>query len=430
VKRILIAGASTYGVKNLGDEAMFCNLVEGFRRHDPDCHLTFLARHPNEQFDDEFGVRSIKNFEHESKAQSLGRWFWGFNPGDPGEHLSRIRQEFEACDLLVIGGNSFMEISESNFLRGVVSYSAMLATWAKLFQKPYALYGVAVHPLEGKLTKQLARFLCGNAEVVTVREDYSKEQLVKAGVEEGNIQVLADPAFGVDPNWDHEQALRILSQENIHLGGKPLVGVGFRHMYWKWSDVEANNYAAKMAALCDSLVNKLEVELLFIPNCTYNVDTPHEDDRVMAETVRGYMKDAQKANFIRGDYQLKEILSLFPLLNLHISNRRHSSIFAALHHVPFVSMSSGNLWHYDPFLHDLGVPNQVMNFTEGSLESLEQKVVSTWENRTVLKEKIGQRLPSLRNRAHQHTKILVQAMDDSKVSSSTGQERTYLWNPV
>lgn len=411
MRRILLAGASTYGVKNLGDEAMFCNLVEGLRRHLPDCQLTFLARHPNEQFDEEFGVRSIKNFEHESKAQSLGRWFWGFNPGDPGDHLLRVRQELEACDLLVIGGNSFMEISESSFLRGVVSYSAMLATWAKLFQKPFALYGVAVHPIEGALTKQLARFLCGNAEVVTVREDYSKEQLVNAGVAEGNIQVFADPAFGVDPNWDHEQALRLLAQENIHLRDKPLVGIGFRHLYWKWSDGEATDYARKMAALCDSLVNKLKVELLFIPNCTYRVDTPHEDDRVMAETVRGFMKEAQSAHCIRGDYQLKEVLSLFPLLSLHISNRRHSCIFAALHHVPFVSMSSGNLWHYDPFLQDLGVPSQVMNFTEASLESLQEKVWSTWKNNKQLQQTMRQRLPSLRRHAHQHVEIIAQAIE-------------------
>ncbi len=418
MKRILIAGASTYGVKNLGDEAMFCNLVEGFRRHLPDCQMTFLARHPNQEFDETFGVHSIQNFEHASKAHSLGRWFRGFNPGDPSDHLARIRQEFESCDLLVIGGNSFMEVSESDFLRGVVSYSAMLATWAKLFQKPYVLYGVAVHPLEGALTKQVARFLCGNAHVVTVREEYTREQLGNAGVDEGNIRVLADPAFGVEPNWDREQALSILSQEKISLSDAPLVGIGFRHMYWKWSDAEAKDYAKKMATLCDFLVQQFGVELLFIPNCTYHVDTPNEDDRVIAETVRGYMQEAQKAHFIRGDYQLNDILSLFPLLSLHLSNRRHSCIFAALHHVPFMSMSSGHLWHFNPFLNALGIPEQVMNFTEESLGNIQEKLVLTWDNQATLKQKMAQVLPSLRSQAHQHVEFLVQGLDRQQVPSS------------
>lgn len=417
MKRILIAGASTYGVKNLGDEAMFCNLTGGLRRQLPDCQLTFLARHPDESFDQEFGVHSIKNFEHESKAQSLGRWFWGFNPGDPGDHLTKIREELEACDLLVIGGNSFMEISESSFLRGVVSYSAMLATWAKLFQKPYVLYGVAVHPLEGELTKQLARFLCGNAEVVTVREYCSKDELVKAGVDEGNLRVLSDPAFGLEPNWDRDQAFRILSEENIRFTGAPLVGIGFRHMYWKWSDSDANDYVRKMASLCDFLVQQFGVELLFIPNCTYNVDTLNEDDRVIAEAVRSSMHEVHKAHCIRGDYQLSDIMSLFPLLSLHISNRRHSCIFAALHQIPFVSMSSGHLWHFNPFLDALGIPDQVMDFTEGSLESLQEKVCETWERKLALQRTMGGRLPSLRRQAHQHVEFLVETINRPRIQT-------------
>ncbi len=418
MKKIVVAGASTYGVKNLGDDAMFCNLVEGLRRNLQDCEITFLARHPDPQFDEAFGVRSIKNFEHDSKAQSIGRWFHGFNPGDSGDHFLPIRHAIESCDLLVIGGNSFMEVSESDFLRGVVSYSALLATWAQLFQKPYVLYGVAAHPLEGNLTKQLARFLCGNAEIVTVREEYTKEQLVKAGVEGVNICVLADPAFGLDPNWDQEQAMAILCQEKITLSGKPLIGIGFRHMYWKWSDVEANNYAAKMGKLSDFMIKEFDAELLFIPNCTYQVDTPNEDDRVIAEAVRGHMEEPHKAHFIRGEYQLKHILSLFPLLSLHVSNRRHSCIFAALHRVPIVSMGAGNLWHFNPFLEVLGVPEQVMNFTEGGLEDLKETLAVSWKNRDNISGKMAEKLLSLRHYAHQHTELLAKLIGDPQLSSA------------
>ena len=114
MKRILIAGASTFGVKNQGDDAMFCNLVEGFRRHLPDCQLTFLARHPNEQFDKAFGVHSIKNFEHENKAQSLDRWFWGFNPGDPGDHLAK--GAFINAGKILPAGTENTAVSLQNFI--------------------------------------------------------------------------------------------------------------------------------------------------------------------------------------------------------------------------------------------------------------------------------------------------------------------------
>ncbi len=417
MKRIVVAGASTYGVKNLGDDAMFCNLVTGLRRHLPDCRITFLARHPHHRFDQEFGVQSIKNFDHDSKAQSLGRWFWGFNPGDPTDHLRDIRQAIEECDLLVIGGNSFMEVSENDFLRGVASYSALLAIWARLLQKPYVLYGVAGHPLEGVLTKQVARFLCGNAGVVTVREEFTRQQLVNAGVDEGNIRVLADPAFGLDPNWDRDLAWNILDREGIRFSSDAVVGIGFRHMYWKWSEPEAEGYARKMAQLCDFMVKTFGVDLLFIPNCTYHVDTPNEDDRVIGRTVINHMRESSKAHLICGEYTLQETLSLFSLLDLHVSNRRHSCISAALHHVPIVSMSSGHLWHFNPFLEALGIPGQVMNFTEGSLASLQDKVSETWGCRSAVTHRIIQVLPTLRKQAHRHVEFLVEFMVRDSVMS-------------
>ena len=411
MKKIVIAGASTYGVKNAGDDAMFSNLVNGFRRRIPDCRMTFLARHPNKEFDELFGVRSIKNFEHDSKKQSLGRWFWGFNPGDPTEHLREIRRAIEKCDLIVIGGNSFMEVSKSDFLRGVVSYSALLATWAKLFEKPYVLYGVAAHPLKLDYTKQLSRFLCGNAGLVTVREEFTRRQLLDAGVDDSNIQVLAAPAYGIDPIWDKGKGLSILAKENIQFGSGNIVGVGFRHMYWKWTEGQFSDYAAKMASLRDSMVEDLGAELLFIPNCTYNVDTPYEDDRVIAESVKSKMEYPEKAHLIKGDYILPETLSLFQLLDMHVSNRRHSCIFAAIHNVPFVAMSTGHIWHFKPFMEALSIPEQVVSFTDDSLESLRSKIRETWTNRAAISRAISDTIPELRAKARRHADLLVELMD-------------------
>ena len=78
MKKFVVTGASTYGVKNMGDDAMFANLVDGLRRDFPGCEITFVCRHPDPEFDKVFGVKSIKNIDHDSKEQSLGRWFNGF----------------------------------------------------------------------------------------------------------------------------------------------------------------------------------------------------------------------------------------------------------------------------------------------------------------------------------------------------------------
>lgn len=408
MKKIIIAGASTYGVKNAGDDAMFSNLISRIKKRFPNSQITFLARHLDKNFDKFFGIKSIKNIEHDSKKQSLGRWFWGFNPGDPTGHLRIIQKAIEDCDLIIIGGNSFMEVSESNFLRGVVSYSATLATWAKLFQKPYALYGVAAHPLKNDLTKQLARFLCGNAIIVTVREEFTKKQLIDAGVNDSNVQVFSDPAFGIDPISDRNIALNILSKENIQLKkSRKIIGIAFRHMYWVWNEKELNHYTEKMAALCDFVVENLGAEILFIPNCTYNIDTKYEDDRVIAEIIKNKMKLQDRVHLIKNEHNLTETVSLYQLLDMLVSNRRHSCIFAAIQGVPFIAISTGHMWHFKPFVEALLIPNQAISFINNNLDCLKMAIKETWENRKDLLKNISKTIPLLRKKARSQVDAII-----------------------
>lgn len=406
MKKIVVAGASTFGVNNFGDDAMFSNLTQGLRRRFPDCKITFLARHPDKKFDRFFGVRSIKNIDHDSKKQSRGRWFLGFNPGDPALHLRKIREAIAACDLLVIGGNSFMEVSPSSFLRGVASYSALLVSFAKLFEKPFCLYGLACHPLQDGYTKEAARFLCENAELVTVREAFTKQELLRAGVDGRNIHILADPAFGIEPIRDRNKAQGILKDENIRFNTQRIIGVCFRHLYWIWTEAECKKYTAKMAKLCDSMAQDLKAELLFIPNCTYQVDTPYEDDRVISKLIHRKMKYPEKMHLIKGDYNLAQILSLFQLPQMMVSNRRHSCIFASLYNLPIVALTMDTEWHMRPFMQALSLSGQVINFKDADLDYLKLKIKKAWLNKTRIARKLSGILPDLRRQAHQHINLL------------------------
>lgn len=411
MRKFVVTGPSTYGVKNAGDDAMFSNLVSGLRREFPGCDITFVCRHPDAMFDATFGVHSIKNIDHDSKQQSLGRWFYGFNPGDDTTHLRAIKHALEECDALIIGGNSFMEISPNDFLRGISSYSAMFAQWAKFLEKPYFIYGLAVHPaIRGDLTKQVARFVCNNARLVMVREEFTKQCLLDAGVTDSNIHVLADPAFGVDPIADRSKGLRILHTEGIELRRGRTIGVGFRLLYWAWGENEVDQYSSKMAELCDYMVGELDADLLFISNCTYNVDTKYEDDRFAAQCVKERMKHSANAHLIKGDYLLPDILSLFPHLDMHISNRRHSCIFAALHGISFVSMVTEMPMHIKPFMEALGVPTQVISFTDDDLHMLRLTVKNTWQHREKLCSIMASQVAKLRKLAHRYSELIAESL--------------------
>ena len=77
--KFVITGASTYGVSNMGDDAMLLNLVQGLKAEYPDCSIDFLCRHPSKKYDEEFGFKSVKNLDHDSKEAAAGRFFLGMN---------------------------------------------------------------------------------------------------------------------------------------------------------------------------------------------------------------------------------------------------------------------------------------------------------------------------------------------------------------
>lgn len=415
MKKILITGASTYGVKNHGDDAMFSVFCQGIKKNIPDSEIIFLTRHPNKDFDKLYGVKSIKNFEHDSKKQSLGRWFNGFNPNDSTKHLEVIKNAFLDADLVVIGGNSFMEVSSSDFLRGVTSYSALIATLAKFFGKQYVLYGVAVYPMKFDYTKQMARFLCNNSSLVTLRETPSKEELLKAGViNNKNLKVLSDPVFAINPILDQKKALKLLDKDGIKLTvGKKIVGIAFRSMYWQWGKKELDKHAAKVAKLADLVIDKFDNDVIFIPNCTYNIDTPYEDDRYVAKIVRRKMKNKLRAHLIQKEYNLFETLTIYSLFNLLISNRRHALIFATVSGVTPFAISTGHLWHFKPWMEELGATDQLVDITTDNYKTIEKRLLETFENKKKINDNISHKIIRLRQKALYHTKLIAQLLKNN-----------------
>lgn len=72
---ILIGGSSPSETNNRGDAAVFNTFCEGMRQEFPGCRITSLVMHPNADWDRLFDVKSIRNFDHATREQSLGRIF-------------------------------------------------------------------------------------------------------------------------------------------------------------------------------------------------------------------------------------------------------------------------------------------------------------------------------------------------------------------
>jgi polysaccharide pyruvyl transferase WcaK-like protein len=404
--KIVITGASTYGVDNMGDDGMLATLVQGLRNHCKNPKITFLARHVDKNYDDIFGFHSIKNLDHDNKKQSEGRFFLGMNKGDKIENLHLIKEKIDKADLLIIGGNSFMEISKNNFLRGVSSYSATLATLAKFCNTPYALYGVnVVDKIKSDVTIQHAKFLCENATSVTMREKSGKNYLLDLGISGKNIHVLGDPVFGMKVVKNNQRVNTIIKNNKINLFNKPTIGVGFRHEYWKGSETQRFDVNLQLARLLDEISDKLDCQFMFIPNCTYIHGHKWQDDRITHRDIIKRMKNKKIAFNIEERLSVYDTFRLFNLLDIHISNRRHSCIFAAMNNVPFLTINVSFKGHLIPLLKELNVPNQLASLDD--MKNLKNKILKTWKNKDKLSKSLKPKVGKLNKLSQKHVSTII-----------------------
>lgn len=413
MKRVVIAGTSVYGIENLGDEAMLNVFCRELRANLPGVEITLLARHPSTALDELHGVKSIRNLEHDNKKESLGRWFRGLNPGDSTDHLKEIWKAIEASDLLVIGGDPFAEIT-LGFYRGLAPYAALLITLAKFLQKPVMLYGIHMgRPLKTELGMELTKYCITNARLVTLREEFSQKVLMDMGISIKDTVALADTAFGLNPIEGKELGRKILNKEGIEFASDRVIGITFRHEYWHWSASDWDYYSSILAEVYDCMVEQLGADLLFIPNCTYDIDNKYEDDRPVAQDTVAKMKHKERTHQITNKYNLFETLSLFPHLDMFLSNRRHSLVFAAVHGIPPVGC--GGEWHVKPIMDELGLGAGFVKIEELSVNSLKKSIGETWDNREQITRRIHETLPGLREKALQHGELAADLIKQSHI---------------
>jgi polysaccharide pyruvyl transferase WcaK-like protein len=408
--RIVIGGSSPTATDNRGDEAVFLNFCQGIRKSLPDTQITALVRHPSLTFDRLFDVKSIRNFDHSTKKASIGRWFNGFNPGDEVNHLALIRSALTEADLLVIGGSPFEGISSEEYLKGQAAYAALLATLARFLGKPYVVYALQQGPLEHAYTMELAHFVLANAELVTLREQYSFDRLEEAGMPLERTVTLADPAFGLAPCQGPDVGREILRREGLSESRAPMIGVNLRHVYWKWSDERFDEMANKIARACDMLAERLSARILFVPNQTYGVDMPQEDDRYIAEQIRSRMSNQSAVFVVRGDYPIFETLAIYSRLSMVMANRRHACAFSAIHGVPSLALVTDNHWNLLPLVESLGRAGRSVDAGLASAEEVSDEALKIWEQRDQIKRHLVDVTTQLSQLAHQHTDLIAQQL--------------------
>lgn len=291
-----IATLGYYGFDNLGDEAVLAGIRTALRTPFPDAELLVLTN-------DAAATASL----HPGVA-TANRWRWR-------EALTAL----SGTDLFVFGGGSLLQDATS--ARSVLWY-ALMALLARKKARRVLWWGQGVGPLSSALSKRLVRGIGNQADALTVRDEKSAQLLKEIGVRR-SIEVVADPAFALDP--------RPASQPTGTL-------VALR----RWPGVSPETLARASGGT-------LAIPMHLPDDLTAHADLPIFDWR-------------------REQASVQDVLGRFAVAELTVAMRLHALIFSARCATPFVALS------YDPKVDALaraaGQEDVLLSATSATPESL------------------------------------------------------------
>ena len=300
-----------YGFSNTGDDAILESICQGVRAVSDEVNLTVLSKDP-ELTRRQYGLDAVPRF-----------------------NIPQVISALKKSDLLLSGGGSLLQDTTST--RSLVYYLSVMDL-ARMLGKPVMLYANGIGPVRKQANRSRVRKAVEQAAAVTLRDHSSAQELRDMGVQRADLTVTADPVFRLE-SGDPARARELMAQAGLP-EGRPFVAVSVRD----WA--AARNFPAGLAALCDHLRCKYDMEVLFL------LMQPSVD-RGMTEAVRKAMREPSYV--LEAATTPREMMAVLGQAKLCLAMRLHTLIFAARMAVPTLGLV------YDPkvasFLEELELPS-------------------------------------------------------------------------
>lgn len=393
MRKILLAGG--YDTRNLGDYAALYLL----KNYLQDAEIVLLSRHPENAIPDFPYLKQIKNLDFNSKKESLGKWFRGFNPEDSTEHLGIIFREMMSSNALLIGGGRLLVDYALDFMRGPLFYFFILVLLAKFMGKPVAIYSMTIEKPRTEEGFKFLKFIIENAEVVTLRESESLNTLLSLGIKPKEAFVFPDPGFSL-PEVSENVGKEILNRELIP--EEKFIGVNFRATVV--GDISFEELVSMYSKICDALYEEFGLPILMVSQMYYGVDNPYYDDRNLHLRVREACKYSDKVFVLKGEYGMFETLSIYKNLSALFSTRRHGIIFAATQKVPVYGITTEDNVLYA--LKVLGLENNQISL---GCDINVDLLCSFDDTNRIINEK----LPDLKDKSLGHVKVISELVNSN-----------------
>lgn len=332
--KIVISGF--YGLGNTGDEAILESMVDNLKGEIPDVSITVFSLSP-EATAREHNVKSIyRGWRH--------------------QFIDKMKALKEADLLLSGGGGLLQDTYPTKVIFGPLPYYLLIVFLAKLCGTKVMFFSQGIGPVNTRYGKWLMRIFANLADVITVRDQFSKDLLEDLKVTRPESIVTADIVFAYQKKED-QACLQSLSLA----GDEKLVAVSVR----PWFDYV--KHYEDLAKICDELIEKEGVTPVFVPM------EGHHDYKA-SKKVLAQMKHPDKCLILGADFSPSQYLAFIESCQLVIGLRLHALIFAALVGVPHIGISydkkvesllkRSGMWEFSTRLEEVDQAELVENASE------------------------------------------------------------------
>ena len=355
--KIMISGY--YGFNNTGDEAILKSMVGAFKKKIPQIKITVLSRSPL-QTSQTYQVKAINRL-----------------------HLIDIMLCLRDTDLFISGGGGLLQ--DSTGKGWSILYYLGLILAAKIVKVPVMIYAQGIGPVNKQINKKLIKWILNKVDLITVRDNPSKELLENLEVLKPSIYVNSDPVFLLNKkNISSVIDSHPFIQEMINSDNRPLIGVSVRE--YKGNGLDSKRIFAQAA---DYLIENYKAKIIFFP-------FKFDEDVHISEEILSLMKN--KAEVLKIKLEPEELLSVLSRLSLVVGVRLHSIIFSSIANIPFVA------FNYDPkvkyFVEDLGLSELLLEIDEDiSLKNIQEKIEYIRENNDKIKNILLKKVNNLEEKA-------------------------------
>jgi len=309
-------------------------------------------------------------------------------------------------DLLIYGGG--------DLINGNIPSMTLLGL-AKIFGLPVILVGVGVVYPTSNITRFITKLILNHVDAICVRDEKSRQCLIKLGITKPKIYNASDLVFTLSPFVSLSNINKLIQQ--LKNNNKLLIGVNVRPydpMYSKYSTWCTEEIIHTFADLCDTLIEKYDAKIIFIPMVIKDKTYPYHpnllSDDELSKKIIEFMQHKDKA-YIVTDYQtLDDLFTLLSNIDVLISMRLHPILLASLVGTPSISIS------YSPKV-EIFMKELNMHYYIVPIDKLENKkilsLIDTLINNNSFNKLIKPSLQSLKIKAKLNEKIIYEFLYNS-----------------